>query len=271
MKMQQKFNLPTNALPVLYCSLPLSIHPQHIACNALAKAAGNYCEVKLNTKIIALNTVRDDGKVVAVTEDGNTLVANNAVLAAGPWTNSVLEASGLPKLNLDIWQVQWAHYEVDADVAASIPQAFHFRKESNIDGGLYYVFPSSASESMNNGGKAYVKVGVDFRTGESLADMESFCDKGSEDVLQLMDGWVKEHLPGAGSRVDSFCHPYTMTTDSYFIMDKVTPNVAVFSGGSGRAFKFGPLLGDCMAALLSGEEAPVDLKPFSVKRDALKL
>jgi sarcosine oxidase len=167
--------------------------------------------------------------------------------------------------------VQWAHYEVDADVAASIPQAFHFRKESNIDGGLYYVFPSSTCESVNNGGKAYVKVGVDFRTGESLVDMESFCDEGSEDILELMDGWVKEHLPSAGSRFDSFCHPYTMTTDSYFVMDKVTPNVAVFSGGSGRAFKFGPLLGDCMAALLSGEEAPVDLKPFSVKRDALKL
>jgi glycine/D-amino acid oxidase-like deaminating enzyme len=269
MKMPQTYNLPTNAL--LYCSLPLSFHSQNIACNALARAAGDYCEVKLNTKIVALDTVRDDGKVVAVTEDGRSIVANNAVLAAGPWTNSVLQASGLPNLNLDIWQVQWAHYEVDGDVAASIPQAFHFRKESNIDGGLYYVFPSSASESVNNGGKAYVKVGVDFKTGESLVDMESFSAEGSEDILKLMDGWVKEHLPAAGSRVDSFCHPYTMTTDSYFIMDKVTPNVAVFSGGSGRAFKFGPLLGDCIAALLSGEEAPVDLKPFSIKRDAVKL
>jgi glycine/D-amino acid oxidase-like deaminating enzyme len=256
---------------LLFYSLPLSILPQIIACHALVKAAGDKCEVMLNTKIIAFDTVRDDGKVVAVTEDGKTIVANNAVIAAGPWTNSVLESCGLPKLNLDIWQVQWAHYEVDGDVAASIPQAFHFRKESKIDGGLYYVFPSSASESVNNGGKAFVKVGVDFRTGESVADMDSFSYEGSEEILNLMDGWVKEHLPLAGARTDSFCHPYTMTTDSYFIMDKVTPNVAVFSGGSGRAFKFGPLLGDCMAALLSGEEAPVDLKPFSVKRDALKL
>jgi glycine/D-amino acid oxidase-like deaminating enzyme len=237
----------------------------------MVKAAGDNCEVKLDTKIIALDTARDDGKVVAVTEDGKSIVANKAVIAAGPWTNYVLESSGLPKLNLDIWQVQWAHYEVDADVAASIPQAFHFRKESNIDGGLYYVFPSSASESVNNGGKSYVKVGVDFRTGESLVDMESFCYNGSEDVLKLMDGWVKEHLPVAGSRVDSYCHPYTMTSDSYFIMDKVAPNVAMFAGGSGRAFKFGPLLGDCMVSLLSGEEAPVDLKPFSVKRDEVKL
>jgi glycine/D-amino acid oxidase-like deaminating enzyme len=106
MKLQQQYNRPTNA--ILYFSLPLSIHPQHIACHALAKAAGEYCEVKLNTKIVALNTVRDDGKVVAVTEDGKTIVANNAVIAAGPWTNAVLESSGLPKLNLDIWRAMGA-------------------------------------------------------------------------------------------------------------------------------------------------------------------
>jgi glycine/D-amino acid oxidase-like deaminating enzyme len=52
-------------------------------------------------------------------------------------------------------------------------------------------------------------------------------------------------------------------------MDKVADNVAVFSGGSGRAFKFGPLIGDCMASLLTGEEAPVNLAPFSVSREAL--
>ena len=60
-----------------------------------------------------------------------------------------------------------------------------------------------------------------------------------------------------------------MTEDSYFVMDKLADNVAVFSGGSGRAFKFGPLLGDCMASLLTGEKAPVDLSPFSASRGAL--
>jgi glycine/D-amino acid oxidase-like deaminating enzyme len=60
-----------------------------------------------------------------------------------------------------------------------------------------------------------------------------------------------------------------MTKDSYFVMDKIADNVAVFSGGSGRAFKFGPLIGDCMASLLTGENPPVDLAPFSVSREAL--
>jgi hypothetical protein len=31
---------------------------------------------------------------------------------------------------------------------------------------------------------------------------------------------------------------YTMTGDSYFVMDKLADNVAVFSGGSGRALRY---------------------------------
>jgi glycine/D-amino acid oxidase-like deaminating enzyme len=231
----------------------------------MARGAGDKCNVMLNSKIVSLDTADVNG-VKAVTENGETILADNAVISCGPWTNSVLKSAQLPELNLEVWRVQWAHYEVSSDVAGSIPQAFHFRKESGIDGGLYYVFPSSASESVQNGGKSYVKVGVDFPTGEALTDMSTFEYDGSKDVLKLIDEWVKEHLPAVGDRIDSYCHPYTMTSDSYFVMDKVADNVALFSGGSGRAFKFGPLLGDCMTALLTGEEAPVDLTPFSATR-----
>ena len=233
----------------------------------MAKAAGDSCQVKLNSKIVSLNTEGEGGKVVAVTENGETITADNCVISAGPWTNNVLEIADLPRLNLDIWHVQWGHYEVSEEVAASIPQAFHFRKENGIDGGLYYVFPSSATESIQNGGKHYVKVGVDFPTGDALTEMSSFNYEGSEEVLKLIDEWVEEHLPTVGKRFNSYCSPYTMTEDSYFVMDKVADNVAVFSGGSGRAFKFGPLLGDCIASLLTGEQAPVDLTPFSATRD----
>jgi len=137
--------------------------------------------------------------------------------------------------------------------------------------GLYYVFPASATESVQADGKSFVKVGVDFPTGDALNEMGKFDYKGSEDVLALIDGWVQEHLPSVGKRIDSYCHPYTMTEDSYFVMDMVSDNVALFSGGSGRAFKFGPLIGDCMSSLLTGASSPVDLAPFSANRDSVRL
>ena len=159
-------------------------------------AAGNLCDVRVGSKIVSLNVSGSESSddvttVNAITEDGTTIAAKNTVLAAGPWTNEVLELAGLPKLPLEIWMVQWAHYEVDdPKVASMIPQAFHFKEESGIDGGLYYVFPASATQSVVGSGdenkKAYVKVGVDFPTFEPLQSMDSFNLDGSEEVLSLM-------------------------------------------------------------------------------------
>ena len=44
------------------------------ACNALAQGAGDLCDVKLNSKIVSLNAEGPSGKVVAVTEDGVSLL-----------------------------------------------------------------------------------------------------------------------------------------------------------------------------------------------------
>ena len=173
------------------CGFISGIHTL-IACNAMITAAGDKCDVRLNSKVVSLNIKDESGKVVAVTQNGETIMADNAVISCGPWTNSILESAGLPQLDLDIWEVMWAHYEVDEDVAASIPQAFHFRNENDIDGGLYYVFPAGATESVQGGdGKTFVKVGVDFPTGNSLKDMSEFDYNGSEEVLNLMDEWVR--------------------------------------------------------------------------------
>eukprot|EP00588_Corethron_pennatum_P011954 CAMPEP_0194272596 /NCGR_PEP_ID=MMETSP0169-20130528/6123_1 /TAXON_ID=218684 /ORGANISM="Corethron pennatum, Strain L29A3" /LENGTH=834 /DNA_ID=CAMNT_0039015301 /DNA_START=56 /DNA_END=2560 /DNA_ORIENTATION=- len=241
------------------------------ACAALAGIAqqGGNCEVRTGAGIVALDV--SDG-VTATTEDGLTIRADNAVICAGPWTNEVLGMAGLPTLKLEVWEIQWAHYRVKTSAAASIPQAFHFRKgQCEEDGGLYYVFPASTTESVDDtDGYTHVKVGVDFPTRRGdVKNMDAFEFGGSDTVLALMDGWVAEHLPDVGERVDAYTSPYTMTADSYFIMDKVHDNVAVFSGGSGRAFKFGPLIGDCLAALVGDGEAPIDLTRFLASREAV--
>lgn len=248
------------------------------ACKAMLKAAGDSCDVHTNSKIVSLDinanagtdNNKDSKRIVAATEDGLTIMADNVVVAAGPWTNEVLEMANLDKLNLKVWEIQWAHYKVEKSVADSIPQAFHFRKSQTAeDGGLYYVFPASATECLPDDDKfTYVKVGVDFETpkGDLEHDMDSFDYKGNKQVLELMDGWVKEHLPAVGERIDSYTSPYTMTDDSYFVMDNVAEGVSVFSGGSGRAFKFAPTIGDMMASLVTGDASPVDLSRFSAKR-----
>jgi squalene cyclase len=70
--------------------------------------------------------------------------------------------------------------------------------------------------------------------------MESFCNEGSEDILKLIIWMVKEHpllVLALGST--SFCHPYTMTTDSLLSWIRLLQRCRL-SGGSGRVLKFDP-------------------------------
>ena len=61
----------------------------------MADAAGDKCNIKLNSKIISLDTNFENGKVVAVTENGETIKADNVVIACGGWTNHVWSEFGL--------------------------------------------------------------------------------------------------------------------------------------------------------------------------------
>ena len=41
------------------------------------------------------------------------------------------------------------------------------------------------------------------------------------------------------------------------------------AGGSGRAFKFSPTIGDMMASLVTGDESPVNLERFLARQEAI--
>jgi sarcosine oxidase len=56
-----------------------------------------------------------------------------------------------------------------------------------------------------------------------------------------------------------------MTADEDFVLDRDGP-VVVGGGGSGHAFKFGPLLGEMLADLALGRETSVPRQRFSLSR-----
>ena len=58
---------------------------------------------------------------------------------------------------------------------------------------------------------------------------------------------------------------YDNTVDSDFVLDRVG-RIVVGCGTSGHGFKFGPLLGECLADLAEGRRPAVDLARFSLGR-----
>jgi len=219
---------------------------------------------------------------------GRSFLAKKAVvLAIGAWTGEFVKVHFGVELDLTIWRVHTAHYCNKANTP--LPQAYNFGRKKGSDGGLYYYFPNGSEKEE---GPQSIKVGADYVTDNKARDivqsMRDFDGTPSEDVLSMMDSWVSGHLQGLGERVKGYCAPYTMTKDEqYFIIDKLpqahtssarmapnqgnppsisNPNMVVFAGCNGRAFKFAPLIGDCLAALATGTSAPMDISNFHIAK-----
>ena len=60
-------------------------------------------------------------------------------------------------------------------------------------------------------------------------------------------------------------------SDVNFVLDRLGPRLSLFSGGSGQAFKFAPLIGTSLARLAMGLVPTVDLSCWSRERDAVRI
>ena len=89
-------------------------------------------------------------------------------------------------------------------------------------------------------------------------------------LVELLDTFLFNELEGVQERVETVISPYSMASDVNFVLDRLTPKLSLFAGGSGQAFKFAPLIGDSLARLASSEQPAVDLSCWSHRRDAVR-
>ena len=66
-------------------------------------------------------------------------------------------------------------------------------------------------------------------------------------LVELLDTFLFNELEGVQERVETVISPYSMTSDVNFVLDRITPQLSLFCGGSGQSFKFAPLIGDSLA------------------------
>jgi len=211
------------------------------------------------------------GAMHAATSQGRFFRAGKVVVAAGGWTRRVLQHLNVD-MDLEVHSVAYGHYRVrDVETAARMPQWFCFRKKrGELDGGLYFGFPPEDPSVP------VIKCGIDF-TPDAMGlirdSMSGFKYQTEKEIAKLMDDFFFENWPCIEERLDIQCSPYTMTRDQYFVLGEIPdmPQVIVFSGGCGRAFKFGPLLGQCLADLALGKEPSYDIAPLSPSRPAVGL
>jgi sarcosine oxidase len=170
--------------------------------------------------------------------DGDTIVADTVVVAAGAWLPELAGHLGVPVdlPPLRITQQQVFHFR-QRDPAAAWPVFVYkdrlqlFGLPSGSDGGS---FPAVKVARHNDG----------IPTTASTRD--GIVDPASRDTVAT---WVERNLPGLDpSPVAEASCLYTTTPDEDFVLDRVGP-VVVVSPCSGHGAKFAPLIGRMTADL----------------------
>lgn len=200
---------------------------------ALRRAATLGAELRFRAPVAA---IRREGDGVAVTrEDGERLVADRAVVCAGPWF-----AEGPLSLDLPLWieqqQVLYLAAPPGPDFSAERMPVF-IDRDTDTYGMGRLEHPGAVKVSDHSGAPEIRLAG---RHDE--ADRER-ARRTAQRVARL--------LPRLGGTVKAQSCLYTKTPDADFVIGShPTIGAAVVAGGfSGHGFKFGPALGSMLADL----------------------
>jgi len=156
--------------------------------------------------------------------DAGVVHARTVVVCGGPWTRALV-----PSVPTHATLEHLAYVRVSS--AASLPIFIDHRAPTT------YGLPAPGSDVY--------KLAL-HHAGPTVDPKASFAPDAHV-VKQLRDA-VMQWLPG-GEIVEIDVCPYDNTVDEDFVVGRID-GVVVGAGTSGHAFKFGPLLGERLAALV---------------------
>jgi sarcosine oxidase len=177
---------------------------------------------------------------VRVVTDAGMFRAEAVVVAAGPWSGALLSEIGIPApLAPSIAQVTF----ISAPELVDLPGIGEWGGDGEGLGGVYgHPVPGIGYK-------------LAFSTGQEgwLPDVEAWQPDLAEHARLF--AWLDRRMPDFPRQVQSIQrHPWTMTPDGDFIVDRVGP-IVLACGCSGHAFKFGPALGPLVADMVEGMPA----------------
>lgn len=187
--------------------------------------------------------------------------ADKLILAPGAWSNSVFAPFGI-QLNLSIWQMTVAYYEVNPRL--KWPMWYEFGPTVNGQQQLFYGFPPLERPTQ-------IKVSADF-TNDIYTDPSQCTYKPDPAILEQMGAFLTGRFKDISPKpIDPITCLYTMSADAQIVMDTLPgyKNVAVLTGESGRAFKYTPLFGRILVELATTGRSAYDISEFSIYRKGI--
>lgn len=202
----------------------------------------------------------DTGETITIhNASGDSWTGKSLVVAAGGWSGKLTEMLEL-EIPLEITQEVLAYFPVQNKninhMIGHMPVMVDYHDLEHP----FYTLPQVDVPG--------VKVGWHHVGTEADADART---TAPSHILEGIQNWVSQiypHLLPEPIQVDTCL--YSNTPDYHFVLDRhpAYENIVIGAGFSGHGFKFGPLLGDLLAALALDAEPAVSLDTFRLGRFA---
>ena len=226
-------------------------------------------------------TISSAKRPYQVTCTAGTYTADGLILAPSAWTNRVLQPFGI-ELDLSIWQMTVAYFKALVD-KFEYPFWYEFgpveqhqkflakptvgltKLAADARQDLFYGLPPDEKAG-------HIKVSCDY-TYKTYSDPSDLTFQPDKEILSELVRFVQKRFHGVSAEpTDCGTCLYTMSNKDYqMVLDILPdhPNVAIFTGDSGRGFKFTPLVGRVLADLATTGRTDYDISPFKITRGGI--
>jgi len=221
---------------------PRKANATHIS---LARARG--ATILENVKVTQLTPIGKTGAEIR-TQCGCRFTADRVVVAAGAWTNQVLEGTKT-KLDIVVSQEQVTYFSTP-NLKQFSPQNFPIWICYGMPGvSCFYGFPVygeiATKAGEHEGG---------LHRGPTTADGRNFIP--DQERTKSLVNFLSDYIPGSlGPELYTKTCLYELTPDRNFVVDMLPdyPQISVFIG-AGHAFKFASILGYILAEFAEKQE-----------------
>jgi sarcosine oxidase subunit beta len=228
-----------------------------MACNAFAARTRELGgKVKQGVKVLSIRV--DGGRVVGVDTTDGPVDSPVVVNTAGPWGSKLAHSIGI-----DIPAEPSRHQVVSFKQPDDFEKPLHPAVADFING----FYTRADIGGLSNFGS------LEDDTSDIVHDPDSYNAKADRSFLEDMVERSTRRFPdfNRGRFHSGWAGIYTVTPDWRPIIDKIDqiPGLVVGLGFSGSGFKMGPVVGEMLADLATGEKVcPIDSSIFRLNRFA---
>jgi sarcosine oxidase len=215
---------------------------------------------------VRITGIDDDGRQVTLRADGgNVLIAGHVIVCAGPWTARLLATAGVTVPSAPTLE-QVAYLAPSGDPPPGDPPPGDPPPGDPPPGMPIFICHSAAPMPYGLPVPESPLYKIGLHQSGPAADPDSQDQAVHPALTGRLSRLAARHLPGYDLRpVRTERCIYDNTPDEDFILDRAG-RIVVGSGTSGHGFKFGPLLGDWLASLATGEPADLPAARFGLGR-----